>query len=330
MNAITKKQNFTDISKTISQAEKILLVTHYSPDGDALGSLSAFYSWLRNQKKDTQLFVAEKIPVIFNFLPFMNQVENDWRNLLGHDYDLIIILDCGEEKRAGLTEYFSHLKLRPTIINIDHHQSNNSFGSINLIDLESSSAAEIIAEFFINQKVEFNKTITTALLFGIMQDTEFLTHNNTSERTIFLAGELIKQGASLHRIILSHKNNLPPHGLKLWGKILSRLTFDEVTGLGITAIFLDDWQEDFSDDEIFGSLSNFLNSVNDVKGIMVLKEQTGNLVKGSLRTTKDEIDVSLIAAKYGGGGHKRAAGFITAGRIIKTEKNVWQVEKNNN
>ncbi|HPI67169.1 MAG TPA: bifunctional oligoribonuclease/PAP phosphatase NrnA [bacterium] len=327
MKDIIKKQIFADVLKAINQAKQILVVTHHSPDGDALGSLSAFYSWIRMFKKSVTLFVAEKIPAVFYFLPFMGQIETDWHNLLNHNYDLIIILDCGEEKRAGLTEYFSYLKSRPTIINIDHHQSNNSFGNINLIDLDASSTTEILTEFFIYQKTDFNKNLATTLLFGIMQDTDFLAHNNTTERTIYLAGELIKHGASLHRIVLSNKKNLPPNGLRLWGKILSRLTFDESTGLGITAIFLEDWQEDFSDDEIFSSLSNFLNAVNDVKGIMVLKEQAGNLVKGSLRTTKDEIDVSVIASQYGGGGHKRSAGFITSGRIVKTEKNIWQIEK---
>lgn len=326
MKDVIKKQIFSDILEAINQSEKILLVTHLSPDGDALGALSAFYNWLW-RKKDTKLFVAEKIPAIFCCLPFLSQVENDWHNLLGQKFDLIIILDCGEEKRAGLSEYFSYLKIRPAIINIDHHQSNNSFGNINLVDLESSSTSEIVTEFFIQQNINLNKSLSTALLFGIMLDTDFFSHPNTSERTIFLAAELIKNGASLHAISFLNKTNLPPNGLKLWGQALSRLVVDEETGLAVTAIFLDDWQEDFSDDEILGSLSNFLNKVNDVNGTMVLKEQAGNLVKGSLRTTKDNIDVSVIAAQYGGGGHKRAAGFITSGRIIKTEKNIWQIEK---
>jgi len=333
---------YSQIWNKINNSQRILLTTHESPDGDAIGSLLSFYQVLRSldnpfgklpatmlgtgRAGDVEMFVNDEIPINLNFLPYINYIKNDYKWLMTQKFDLIIILDAGNIERAGLKEYLLSLRAKPKIINIDHHISNNSFGDINLINIEQSSVCEILYNLFKQNNLEINSKLATYLLTGIIYDTNYFINPNTSHETLKIAGELIRLGAKRDLILKNIYQQSKIRDLKLWGKALSRLNIDVKTQIATTVIFQDDLDFNFNDNA-FEGFTNFLNSLSEAKAVMVIKEEDSQMIKGSLRTTRDDVDVCKIAKEYGGGGHSKAAGFRVKGKIVGDEKVGWRIEK---
>jgi len=315
-----------NIFSAIKKAENILLVSHIRPDGDSLGAILAFYKFLVGQNKKSVMLVNDVLPAGFKFLPHFNQIETDFNNFRGEKFDLIIFLDCGDFMRSGLKNYEDKLK-DVLAINIDHHFSNDNFGVINLVMPEISSTSEILYHFFSALDFLIESGIATCLLTGILTDTNFFIHNNTSHATVKSVSELIKSGAKINSV-LEHIYTTPSFkSLKLYGRALARLQIDTETELATTAIFLDDLEEIRAVEDDLEGLDNYLSLLNDVKGTLILKEHELGFVKGSLRTTRNDVDVAAIAKNFGGGGHKKAAGFKVAGKIVKSETGGWKVER---
>lgn len=354
-----KEQIYQQIYNVLDKANKILIVTHPRPDGDALGSVLAFYRFLTlgpfaqthllapssrsgggrpeeieaqpvQAKKDkiVRMFVDDVISNDFKFLPQVDKIENDCNLFWQHKYDSFLILDIGDFERSGVKDYLTKISYQPQIINIDHHPSE-SFGHYNFINPLATSTTEIMYDFFNFFQAKVDVVMATALLAGIVTDTDFFVNPNTNYQSLKIAGDLIKKGAKLNLILDNIYKQSSIKSLKLWGKALARLNVDVKNELATTAIFEDDLEDvRASSDELVG-LSNFLNSLSDVKAVMVLKEDGPNTIKGSLRTTREEVDVSEIAKEYGGGGHAKAAGFKVCGRIIRGENEGWKIEKSN-
>lgn len=328
-----QNQIYQQIFDVLHSSKKILITSHERPDGDALGSLLAFYYFLKQRLSASQsnqlvkLYLKGEFSLDFNFLPHFDKIENNER-LLGQDkFDTWLILDIGDFSRSGLKDYLAKISYQPRLINIDHHASNDNFGHYNLVDVQASSTAEIIYQFFKYFPLKIEPSMATALLTGIITDTDFFLNPNTTPKCLKSAAELIKAGARLNLILRQVARKFSIKGLRLWGKALARLELDPGHKLATTAIFKDDLAEvAASEDELTG-LANFLNTLSETQGIMILKEQEPNLIKGSLRTNRDEVDVAKIAQQYGGGGHAKAAGFKVKGRIVRGENNEWKVEK---
>jgi len=319
-------KNTRAIYNVLNKSSKILLTTHISPDGDALGSLAAFYLALKRLGKDVEMFVADALPVGFNFLPHLNLIQDNPTQLINSKFDTIIVLDAGVLERTGLEKYISSLS--SNLINIDHHSSNDNFGHLNLIDTSSSSTSEIIYNLFKSLNIKIEAKIATCLLTGVITDTDFFVNPNTTSATLKIAGQLIRAGAKVNLILDNIYRQTKISHLKLWGKALSRLNIDSSTQIASTAIFQEDM--DFNlDSSAFEGLANFLNNLTEAKASMLLREEDGNYIKGSLRTTHDDMDVEEIAKSYGGGGHKKAAGFRVRGKLVKDKNGVWKVETRN-
>ncbi|MBU4361018.1 bifunctional oligoribonuclease/PAP phosphatase NrnA [Candidatus Parcubacteria bacterium] len=308
---------YNQIENVLNNSENILIVSHIRPDGDALGSLLGFYYYLnkmaprRSNGVNIEIFINDKnLPQDFNFLCFFNKIKTNEYELLNKNFDTIIILDCGDFKRSGLENILSKNSSKPKTINIDHHYSNNNFGDINLIDLDASSTSEILYNFFKYLNIKFDSTLSTCLLTGLITDTNFFNHTNTTHNTLNASAELVKNNGRMNLILKHIYKNPSVKSLKLCGLALSRLKVNPDNGLATTVI----WQEDLekfkasNDDLIY--LNNYLNTLDDVKGTLILKEQSDGSFKGSLRTNRDDVDVEAIAKQYGGGGHKKASGFV--------------------
>lgn len=322
-----KSQIYQQIYNVLDKADKILVVSHIRPDGDAFGSLVAFYRFLNQDHKSVRLFINDDSFPAFHFLPHFNRIENDYYSFLEQKFEALIALDCGDFSRSGLADYWEKISYQPPLINIDHHGSNDNFGNYNLVNTQSSSTSEIIYDFLKYRNIKIDPLMATALLTGIITDTEFFVNPNTTHQSLKYAGELISAGAKLNLILNNVTKNFSVKGLKLWGKALARLYLDPKNNLATTAIFKDDLEEvRVSEDELSG-LANFLNVLSDAKGAMILREESANIIKGSLRTMCDDIDVSQIAKEYGGGGHKKAAGFKIRGRLIRGNSGAWEIEQ---
>jgi phosphoesterase RecJ-like protein len=126
---------YHEICRIINEEDNFAIISHVSPDGDSIGSVLGLYSALKERRKHTKVFIDDKLPEKYSFLPGYDEISSNDEEF--KDCEFIFILDCGDEERCG--KYKKLLNIGKTVINIDHHISNNSFGNLNYIEPEASS-----------------------------------------------------------------------------------------------------------------------------------------------------------------------------------------------
>ncbi len=314
-----------EIHYNLVKAANILIIIHQNPDGDAIGSGLSMVNYLTQKKWPHVIFSLDQPSNQFSFLSDIDSLKNSPAIFSDNDFDLVLVLDSGDLKYAGAEDLIKKIPGRPPLlINIDHHHTNQFFGDLNLVDPSASSTAEILFRFFDDLRVDINKEMATCLLTGILLDTGVFTNPATNINSLQAASKLLIRGANLQEIVKNAVKNKRLNTLRLWGKALSRLKKDRKTGFVTTVITQKDIEECQTDEEATEGVSNFLNNLSDTKAVMVLRELPDGKIKGSLRSTDDLIDVSKIASIFGGGGHKKAAGFTVKGNLKETASG-WQV-----
>lgn len=313
----------------IKAAEHIMLVGHQKPDGDAVGSCLALAHYLCYLNKKFTCFAADTIHPSLQFLPMVEVFTNDHQVWHQPKFDLLIVLDSGDLRYAGISHHVASYTHDYKIINIDHHATNEMFGHYNLVMDKVSSTCEIVHDL-LHADHAITMDIATCLLTGIVTDTNGFSNLATTATSIEKAGKLILHGANLKYITRSTILNQSVNNLKLWGRALERLYQDPKTGLVITAITHDDLLECEVGIEACEGVANFLSTLEEVNNniVLVLSERDKETVKVSLRTTSPLLDVAKFAKIMGGGGHKKAAGFSLKGSLIKTSYG-WKIIKPN-
>ncbi|MCB9802914.1 bifunctional oligoribonuclease/PAP phosphatase NrnA [Candidatus Nomurabacteria bacterium] len=301
------------IKAEIARAQTILVISHQKPDGDTLGSNLAFSQILKQQGKTVTSFCLDQVPELFQFLPHHEQVTNNHLVFSKH-YDLVIVVDSGSLNYAGVELLITALK-DYKLINIDHHASNPLYGDVNLVIPTASSCAEVIYRLLKDWQIKINSEVATLLACGMITDTGGFINPATSYQVLQAAADLIAQGANLSQISKITLGNKNVNNLKLWGRAFSRLQYVKKYNLVYTFITQKDFLECETDENSAEGISNFLHVLQDAKIILVLKESIDGQIKGSLRTTEDDIDLSKLAGIFGGGGHKKASGFALPGRL---------------
>lgn len=311
------------ISK-IKNFEKILLMIHEEPDGDTLAATAAFYIGLRSFKKNVSMVCIDEIPKPFLFLPEIDKVQKD---ILFGDYEVIIVIDCGDLRRTGFPERLKKFaKVFKNLINIDHHPKNDlwKIANLNIVDQQASSASEIVWEILKKLQVNLNRDIATAILTGIYTDTGGFKHSNTSPRTLEIASELLSYGAKLKTITRNVSLNKSIAALKLWGVVLSRLHKNqnlEIVTSVVTCKDLENCQASYHD---LAGVVNLMNAIPDSKAAILFFETPEGSIRASLRTERDNVDIAKIARLFGGGGHKKAAGFTIEAKL-KLNGQDWEI-----
>ncbi|MEA2065133.1 MAG: DHH family phosphoesterase [Patescibacteria group bacterium] len=311
-----QKVLYKKIISAIDSAKNIVITAHQNPDGDALGSIFAMSKYLEYCGKKHQIFIDGGADNNYS-LPFLNfDIESkiNWE-----DVDLLISLDSGDLKRVGLEKKEKLLKEK-IVINIDHHSSNEYFGNINLVESLAASTTEILSQFFNFIKFQIDKNTATALLLGILTDTNNFTNKNTTVDSFNIVAYLLDKGANLQKFnhYQYHKNR-GTQDLKFFGKIFSELQYNNRYNLAYTIITEETIRLADSNghsDNIEKSV-NFFNNLKGSKFAMIFKEYEDN-IKVSLRTTDKYLDLTGLAAFFNGGGHKKAAGFSIKGKFKET------------
>ena len=309
----------------IITAKRILLVTHISPDGDALGSLCFMMAWLDMLKKPYSAYTAGPLPSTLSFLPGYDLICLDKKDLPVSECDLIISLDCGNVARTGLVSEISGRRSDQFFIEIDHHPSVERVSDLEIRDSSAASTTEILQAIAHRAGLRLNPVMSQCLLTGISTDTANFRFSATSNKTIAAASRMLLGGASLSKIVDRTWRTKSLPDLKLWGTALSRLERLERYNIAYTVITQEDFAATASDEEAMEGLAEFISSLPDVAAILVLRDDGRGFVRGNWRTIRDDIDVGALARTLGGGGHRKAAGFALPGRLIRWEGG-WQVE----
>ncbi|MCL5795130.1 MAG: bifunctional oligoribonuclease/PAP phosphatase NrnA [Patescibacteria group bacterium] len=315
-----------NLFERINSASRILLITHENPDGDALGSTLALSFVLKNMGKSISAVCVDANPQVFSFLPKVSLIKKDF--LLG-DFDLIFILDCGDLKRTGYIDrlkYYAH-KRRKKIINIDHHPKNDvhKIAWYNLVDYQASSTSEIVYKLLKNMRVKIDQDIATCLLCGLYTDTGSFKHSNTSPTALNMAGELLNSGAKLKHITKNVTNGKTVPALKIWGVVLSRIQRNQQLGLVTSIITQKDLQAYHATGADLAGAVNLINAIPDTRAAILFSELENGKIKASIRTERNDVDVSQLAAIFDGGGLRKASGFTIDGKLVQDKNGGWKI-----
>lgn len=305
MTTHTAKQVYA----ALMQSTRIALVPHQRPDGDALGAATAASQWLEAAGKDVSIIASTGIDAHLNYLPHADRVVQDPLIWQIKQFDYVMVFDSGDLEYTGVAEQINQLAQRPIIINMDHHKSNTKFGDINLVQTTGASTTEILYTFFRINGVAINPNMATSLMTGLIADTDNFTNAATTEKSLAVGSHLVDLGANFNTIKAHIYKNTPLSLLKLWGDVFSRMTHHDKHDVVYSYVTQADMKKyNLRFDQIAG-LSNFMNNLAEGKAGMLLYEQEPGKMKGSMRTTRDDVDLSRLATELGGGGHQKSAGF---------------------
>lgn len=289
-----------NIVEEINKANTIAILTHESPDGDAMGSSLAMYNALKDMGKNPDVIIPE-YPKIFEFLPGTESIIDKPSE---EEYDLAIALDCGDLKRLnGFANVFENAK---TTISIDHHSMNPMFADYNYVNPASPACCQILVIVLEYLKVQITKNIGTCLLTGIITDTGGFKYSGVSAETFEFAAWLLTSGVNVSEIYKKVLQIKTRANYELTKIAMNRMEFLEDNKVTFTYITLEE-QARFGNEE--GSHEGIVESGRDIEGVEVsifLRESEDGY-KVSLRSN-EYINVSDVCFMFGGGGHPRAAG----------------------
>jgi phosphoesterase RecJ-like protein len=296
------RKEFQEALKLIQKSHYILIVTHINPDADTLSSSLALSNYMyRNNINHKVYNSVQSLPRHLDFLPRFEKIVN----VLPQTYDLIIYVDCGDKKRIGV-----ELDENCKTINIDHHKSNDNYGNINIINSDKGSTAEVLYWFFAFNNIKITKEIATCLYVGIYDDSIAFTTPRTNGKTFEVVNSLVGTGIDVAQISQKYLMRESLSKYRLIPKILETLEL-HYEGNIATIYQKQEWLlttgADFNEcDDIVDEILK----ISVVKVALYLREDK-NHIRISLRGKGDnQIDLSQIANKFNGGGHKNAAGVI--------------------
>ncbi len=298
-----------EVLTALRDGERFALVTHRSPDGDALGSLVALQGVLQALGKDTLMFIRRDefpLPYEYAFFQFDGLISEIPEDVAERT---IVFLDCGNFDRNAV-EIGDAL-----IVNIDHHHDNTRFGTVNLVDAGASSTAEIVWDLMRGLDVPLTPAIAEALYVGLVTDTGRFMYENTSPRSHEMAADLIAAGVDVHETYRRLYEGVPEPKLALLTRALTGVQRFDGGRLTLARLERADFAETGAEESYTEGIIDHLRSVQGTKVAALARELTGDGKEGSskvsLRATDGAVDVSLIARAQGGGGHRQAAGFAT-------------------
>ena len=244
----------------------------------------------------------------------------------GFNFDAVIVLDSTDLERLGsVYDEHSEIFYEVPVVNIDHHAGNNHFGKINLVDLTATSTSEILVsliESLTGDPKFFDENIATALLTGIITDTNSFQNTNTTPKSLTVAAQLVAAGADQQGIIKNIYKTKPLSTLRLWGRALANLHDEKDYKFVWTGIYKKDYLEvGASEPESTGLIDELLKTAAGMDFALLLSEKNGD-VHGSLRSTNHTKDVSEIAKLFNGGGHAMAAAFQLNGTNLMDSSNM--------
>lgn len=320
---------YKDILAEVNNASHVMMAMHRKPDGDTAGACLAMAHYLDVINKPHTCFCIDELSPTLSFLPGKHKITTDEKHWEPESakFDLIIVFDSGDLGYNGIAPYVDRLTHDYKIINIDHHATNTHYGDINLVMEKASSTCEIVHDL-LDSTGTLNKEMSTCLMTGLVTDTGGFTNLGTTASSIGIGGKLLKKGVNLPDITRSTMKNHSLDSLKLWGRALERLTRNR-QGIVTTVITQQDLKECNAEETAVEGVANFLNSLDaqtDARAVLVLTEQPGGLIKGSLRTKHPLMNVASLATLLGGGGHKKAAGFTVKGKL-KQNGAKWKIVK---
>jgi len=310
----TTASDLTAVADAIREHDRFVLTTHENPDGDALGSLLAAKLALDQLGKDSVMVLHGDAPLPGEYA-FMQLAELRRRWPDDVSDRVLLALDCANESRIADPEVLGRVQLA---IDVDHHHDNTRFGQINLIVPDASSTGEVLRDLIAELNIELTPDLAEALYIALVTDTGRFQYTNTTPKALRLAAELVEAGADVHRVFQGVYESVQFAKLKLLARALERAQVYEGGRIVVSYLLRTDFTEVGAAEPYSEGIIDYLRAVEGAYMAVLIREpprESGPTRRVSLRASVDELDVSAIARKSGGGGHRQAAGFSSEASI---------------
>lgn len=296
--------------KEVEKGKRFLILTHRGPDGDAIASSLALHLFLKNQKKESIVFIPQ-LPRYLKFLPGFSEIITKGKKIK-NSFDIIFALDYASKERIVFPQNISVKE--DQIITLDHHFEGEAIGKLKIVDPEATGVAEILYLIFRALDVKIDKKIATCLLTGIFADTVNFVF--LPKKSFKIVRALWKKADFQKVIYFSERISF--HQAKILGKILERMEYDKELSLIYSWLLASEIKtkknETYLNEPPF--FPDFLSKIEGAEIYLFLNQRENGQIKASLRSRGD-FDVSKLAKKFGGGGHKKAAAFKIKGDIFE-------------
>ena len=303
------------VVEALRRHDRFLVTTHENPDGDALGSLLAAKLALSGLGKDVAMYLSGQAPLPGEY-GFMNLAE--LRRELPADAGerVLLVLDCANESRLGPDPEI--LQSSPLVLNVDHHHDNTRFGDVDLVVPDASWTGEIVRDILRELGVELTPELAESLYIALVTDTGRFQYTNTTPKALRLAAELVEAGADVHRVFQGVYESVQFAKLKLLARALERARIYEGGRIVVSYLERGDFADVGAAEPYSEGIIDYLRAVEGAAMAVLIREPPrvdGPTRRVSLRASVDELDVSAIARKSGGGGHRQAAGFSSEASV---------------
>ncbi|MGE5629839.1 MAG: DHH family phosphoesterase [Caulobacteraceae bacterium] len=309
---------YPKIINKIKESGKIAILSHIMPDGDAVGSSLALYNALRKAGKEARYILDDSIPGTYSFLKNAEMTEKPGEY---EKFDLVIALDCGDEERLGACSKYLKDNF---VINIDHHISNNEFGSMNMVDSNAAATGEIVYQIIKIMGIEMDKDISECLYTAIVTDTGQFQYSNTTSVTHQIAGDLINNGVDTPVMFERIYQNNSKEKVLLMKIALDSMEFYQNDSICCISLSKEQMASVNAKESDADGLVNLARDIESTEVAVFLKELDKDKVKVGLRSKK-VVDVCKVASAFGGGGHVRAAGCTVHGSLLDVKGKVLEV-----
>ncbi len=308
--------DFAAVIDALKAGERFLVTTHENPDGDALGSLLAMTTILRSLGKDVAQYLSGEAPLPAEY-GFLN-LEQLSRSLPADAAERVVVaVDCANERRIGSDTSF--LGAASQVIDIDHHHDNTRFGAVNLVVGDASSTAEIMRDIADALHVPLTHELAEQIYIGLVTDTGRFQYSNTTPKAHRLAAELVEAGANVNGIFQAVYETVQLPKLKLLGRALEHAQPYEGGRLVVAHLYRSDFADAGATEPFSEGVIDYLRQAEGAEVVGLIREPPphagGPRWRVSLRSRREDIDVSAIARGSGGGGHRQAAGFSHDGPL---------------
>jgi len=301
---------YKKIWEKIEESDNIVLISHLNPDGDALGSSLSMFKVLKNMGKNVKIVNMSDLAPYLDFLPNYDKISKT----VPKKIDLMISFDCGSFDRLGIEE-------RPKfLINIDHHISNTNYGDINLIE-NVASASQVVFNILEANNVKIDTETAICIYTALVTDTGNFQYESVTAEVFRVASELVKCGVKPEFVskMLYERDRLSR--LRFLAKALDTLELYCEGRVGVVEVTNELMKKSGAIKDDTDGLVNMVRKLETVEVSVMLREEENGDIKISLRS-KNYVDVSKIAVKYGGGGHIRASGATIKNKTFNEVKNM--------
>jgi phosphoesterase RecJ-like protein len=309
---------FAAIGRALRDHQRFVVLSHVRPDGDALGSQIALTLALQAMGKDVKIWNEDGMLGKYSFLPHADILVQPPAQ--PEDFDVAIALDTATQNRLGKAgEAVRNAKLW---INIDHHPSNPKYGDLVYIDEHSPATGQILFELMKSEQLPITRAIAENLFVAISTDTGSFQYPNTTARTFEIAAELIRAGVNVGQLSQQTYENYPRRRIELLRALLEVMRFDAGGKIASFSLDLKIAAEVGAQPEDNEGLIDHIRAIEGVIVAVFFEELAEGKVRVSMRSKSESADVCAICQKFGGGGHKLAAGARVRGTLAEVQERV--------